>query len=241
MSDEILRLENVSMAYRGRVALAAVSFGVRRGEIVALLGPNGAGKSTLFATVLGHLRPTRGTVLIRGVAVARDRRRALAGVGAVLDAPAFHEHLSGWENLARLVSYAIAPDTDALRDAVRFVGIESRIDDRVGTYSSGMRQRLALAQALVPAPDLLLLDEPADGLDPEGVDIVHSLVGRVAAERGVAVVIASHLLAELEPVCTRVAILDGGRSVFDGRWPETPASRSLGALYRDALAAARAA
>jgi len=240
MSEALLRLHDVSVAFRGRVALDRVSLEVRRGEVLALLGPNGAGKSTAFAVMLGHLRPTRGDVTIHGASVATDRRRALRGVGAVPAHPAFHEHLSGWDNLALLVSYAVVPDAVAMQEAVRFVDLEDRIHDLVGGYSHGMRQRLALAQSLVPAPDLVLLDEPADGLDPEGVDAVHALIRRMRSERDVAVVLASHLLAELEEVCDRVAILDGGRLVFESAWGHDAAARPLARVYRDALAAARA-
>jgi ABC-2 type transport system ATP-binding protein len=122
-----------------------VSLSVARGEVLALLGPNGAGKSTTFGVILGHLRPTAGKVAIHGISVRTDRRRALRRVGAVVERPAFHEHLSGWENLASLVSYATEPDAVAMSDAVRFVGLEARIHDRAGTYSHGMRQRLAIA------------------------------------------------------------------------------------------------
>lgn len=234
MSDDLVRLEGVSMAFRGRMALDDVSFAVRRGEVLALLGPNGAGKSTVFGLILGHLRPSRGAVTIRGMSVVGDRRRALRGVGAVLERPAFHEHLSGWDNLALLVSYAAEPHPAALHDAVHFVALDDRIHDAVHTYSHGMRQRLALAQALVPSPDLVLLDEPADGLDVEGIDAVHALIQRLRTERNVTVVIASHLLAELEAVCDRVAILDRGRLVFDGN-----VARPLAQFYRDTLTAAR--
>jgi len=185
--------------------------------------------------ILGHLRPTGGDVAIRGVSVTADRRRALRGVGVVLEHPAFHDHLTGWDNLESLVSYAAEPDAAAMLDAVRFVGLEERIHDRAGAYSHGMRQRLAIAQALVPSPDLVLLDEPADGLDPDGVDAVHALVRRMRGERAVSVLIASHLLAELDGSCDRVVVLDDGRVVFDGC-----ACGSLAETYRAALAAARA-
>lgn len=234
MSDALLRLESVSMALGGRRALDAVSLSLHRGEVLALLGPNGAGKSTAFAVILGHLRPTGGTVTIHGVSVTADRRRALSGVGAVVQSPAFHDHLSGWDNLAALVSYAAEPDPAAMLDAVRFVGLEHHIHDRAGTYSHGMRQRLAIAQALVPAPDLVLLDEPADGLDPEAVDAVHGLIRRMRTERAVSVLIASHLLAALVDLCDRVVVLDDGRVVFDGH-----AAGSLAHTYRTALADAR--
>ncbi len=122
---------------------------------------------------------------------------------------------------------------------MRFVGLEDRIHDRVRGYSHGMRQRLALAQALVPAPDVVLLDEPADGLDPEGVATIHGMIDRLSREREVAVVIASHLLSEVEHVCDRVAILDRGRLVFEGRWRETDARPGRVRLLVDDWARAR--
>jgi ABC-2 type transport system ATP-binding protein len=223
---ELIRLDRVSKRFRGRVALDALSLSIRRGDVLALLGPNGAGKSTTLALILGHLRPTSGEVLVRGRAVSRDRR-ALRGVGVVLERAAFHEYLTGWENLCLLVSYSAEPEPTVIGDAVRFVGLEDRIHDRVRSYSHGMRQRLALAQALLPAPDVVLLDEPAEGLDPEGIATMHRLVLDLNRERNVTVVIASHLLSEVEDICDRVAILDGGRLVFEGRWQddETPSRR----------------
>jgi ABC-2 type transport system ATP-binding protein len=131
--------------------------------------------------------------------------------------------LTGWENLCLLASYSSEPEPAAIREAVRFVGLEDRLHDRVRTYSHGMRQRLALAQALVPAPDVVLLDEPAEGLDPVAIAAMHRLILGLKRERNVTVVIASHLLAEVEEICDRVAILDRGRLVFEGRWDETSA------------------
>jgi ABC-2 type transport system ATP-binding protein len=224
---EIIRLDRVTRSFRGRVAVDALSLTVRRGEILALLGPNGAGKSTTIALVLGWIRPTCGAIRLRGVPLGRDRRDARRGIGVVPETPAFHEYLTGWENLCLLASYSAEPEPEAIHDAVRFVGLEDRVHDRVRTYSHGMRQRLALAQALVPSPDILLLDEPAEGLDPVAIGAMHDLILELKRERGVTVVIASHLLAEVEEICDRVAILEGGRLLFEGRWdePETGSRR----------------
>jgi ABC-2 type transport system ATP-binding protein len=220
---EIIRLDRVSRTFRGRTAVDAVSLTVHRGEILALLGPNGAGKSTTLALVLGLLRPTSGEVRIRGVPLGRDRAEARRGIGAVLETPAFHEYLTGWENLCLLASYSSEPEPAEILDTVRFVGLEDRIHDRVRGYSHGMRQRLALAQALVPAPDVVLLDEPAEGLDPVAIAAMHRLIRDLNREREVTVVIASHLLTELEEICDRVAVLDRGRLVFEGRWDDAGA------------------
>ncbi len=217
--DTILRFDRITKAFDGRAALDGVSFDVRRGEVLALLGPNGAGKTTLLSLVLGFLRPTAGDVLVRGVSVRRDPRRAREGVGSVV-APAFHEYLSGWDNLRILTGYSAGVREAEIVDAVGFVGLGERIHDRVRAYSHGMRRRLALAQALLPAPDVVLLDEPEEGLDPIAITEMRRLIVRMNRERGVTVVLASHQLAGVEQTCERVAILDRGRLVFIGRWSE---------------------
>ncbi len=215
--DAVVALRGVRKSFGRRAALRDVSLTIARGEIVALLGPNGAGKSTTFGLILGHLRPDAGDVLVHGISVVRDRRHALARVGAMPEAPAFYDYLTGWENLEVFTTYSGGVARDELERAVRFVGLGARIHDRVRGYSRGMRQRLALAQALVPTPDVILLDEPADGLDPEGMADMRRLLLRLRDARRVAVVVASHLLAEVEGVCDRAVILDEGRIVFDGR------------------------
>ena len=215
-SGSLVRFDRVSKRFGARVALDALSFSVERGEVVALLGPNGAGKSTTFGLMLGHLAPSAGTVSLHGWSVMRARRRALARTGAVPESPALYDYLTGFENLCCLARYSGPVDYAAVHEAIAFVGLGGRIDDRVRTYSRGMRQRLALAQALVPAPDLVLLDEPAEGLDPEAIAAIHDLVLRLKRERGITVVIASHLLAEAEVVADRVMVLDAGRLVFAG-------------------------
>jgi len=211
-----VRFDRVSKRFGARLAVDRLSFSVAPGEIVALLGPNGAGKSTTFGLMLGHLAPSAGIVSLHGCSVMDARRRALARTGAVPESPALYEYLTGFENVCCLARYSGPVDPAAVREAIDFVGLADRMHDRVRTYSHGMRQRLALAQALVPAPDLVLLDEPAEGLDPEAIAAIHDLVLRLKRERGIAVVIASHLLAEAEAVSDRVIVLDGGGLVFAG-------------------------
>lgn len=222
----MLELARVGKAFGDRRALDDVSLAVERGEMLALLGHNGAGKSTLFGLVLGLLRLDAGDVRVRGVSVAREPRRARIGVGSML-APAFYEYLSGRDNLRAFTSYSgpIAPAEAAA--AIRFVGLDDRIDDRVRTYSHGMRRRLALALALLPRPDLLLLDEWEAGLDPEGTDAMRALIVRINREHGTTVVVSSHRPAAVHAMCARVAILRQGRLVFDGRWDDLdgPAAR----------------
>ena len=190
------------------------------GEIFGLLGHNGAGKSTTFGLLLGHLHPSGGEAFVNGVSVQRDRSRALARVGAIFETPAFYDYLSGWRNLRMFTALSGRVPPAELEEAVRFVGLEKRIHDPVRVYSHGMRQRLALAQALLPSPELILLDEPAEGLDPEGIHEMRELILRLNRERGLTVVLSSHLLAEVEQTCSRVAILNQGRLVFQGHWQD---------------------
>ena len=202
--------------FSGKPALSDVSFHVRRGEIYGLLGHNGAGKSTSLGIILGMVMPDRGDVSIDGISVLHDRSKALRKVGAIFEAPAFYEYLSGWDNLRLLMGYTCGFDANAAKAVVERVGLTKRIGSKVRTYSHGMRQRLALAQALLPEPEVLLLDEPTDGLDPEGIKWFRDFILNLRDERGMTVLFNSHLLAEVELMCDRVAILREGKRVFEG-------------------------
>jgi ABC-2 type transport system ATP-binding protein len=212
----MLHATGLSKKFSGKPALDDVSFHVRRGEIYGLLGHNGAGKSTSLGIILGMVMPDHGDVTIDGISVLKDRSKALRKVGAIFEAPAFYDYLSGWENLKILMSYSSGFDPVAARAVVDRVGLTKRIDSKVRTYSHGMRQRLALAQALLPEPEVLLLDEPTDGLDPEGIKWFRDFILNLRAERGITVLFNSHLLAEVELMCDRVAILREGKRVFEG-------------------------
>lgn len=202
--------------FGGKPALEEVSFHVRRGEIYGLLGHNGAGKSTSLGIILGMVMPDRGDVTIDGISVLKNRSQALRKVGAIFEAPAFYDYLSGWDNLKILMSYSGGFDATAARAVIERVGLSKRVHSKVRTYSHGMRQRLALAQALLPEPEVLLLDEPTDGLDPEGIKWFREFILNLREERGMTVLFNSHLLAEVELMCDRVAILREGKRVFEG-------------------------
>jgi ABC-2 type transport system ATP-binding protein len=166
--------------------------------------------------MLGMVYPDAGEVRIGGVSVQSDRDRALRRVGAIFEAPVFYDYLSGWQNLRILAALSGFTDTGEMRRVVELVGLSGRIRNRVGTYSHGMRQRLALAQALVPTPEVLLLDEPTDGLDPEGIREFREFVQRLRREQGLTILFNSHLLAEVERLCDRVAIIKAGRLLYVG-------------------------
>jgi ABC-2 type transport system ATP-binding protein len=219
-SNLMIRINNLHKKFAGRLALEGVSFEVRRGEIFGLLGHNGAGKSTTFGILLGQVYPNQGEAFIDGISVQKNRAKALRKVGAIFETPGFYDYLSGWKNLEILAAYSGKVAKSEIADAVHTVGLDGRIHDPVKAYSHGMRQRLALAQALVPAPEAVLLDEPTEGLDPEGIHEMREMIKRLNHERGLTVMLSSHLLSEVQQLCDRVAILHEGRMMYEGRWTD---------------------
>lgn len=216
MSDSILQTENLTKRYRGRVAVDAVSLTVARGDIFGFLGQNGAGKSTLIRMALGLVRPTRGRALLFGQDMAKRPLKALQRVGAMVEAPAFYENFSAWANLRMLAAMSGGAKQKQIEQTLELVDLLRRAHDPVRTYSHGMRQRLGIAQALLPAPEFIILDEPTDGLDPQGIREVRLLLPRLRDELGLTILISSHLLHEVEQVCNTVAIIDEGRLLYQG-------------------------
>ena len=215
-STHTVELVGLSKRYGGRVeALHGLSLAIARGEVYGLLGPNGAGKTTALRILLGLLRPTAGSARVLGARPGTPS--ALARVGALMEVPAFYPHLSGFDNLAVLARYSDIP-LARIDPALDHVGLLSWGRANVRTYSLGMRHRLALAGVLMRHPDLLILDEPTNGLDPMGIAWVRTLV-RSLAHEGKTVLLSSHLLAEAEQACDRVAILQRGWLVAEGRVP----------------------
>lgn len=212
----MLEVRELSKKFGGKPALKGISFSVTRGEIHGLLGHNGAGKSTTVGIVLGMVAAGGGEVLIDGVSVQKDPRKALRKVGSIFEAPAFYDYLSGWQNLKILVGLSEAFDSKEAKAVVEKVGLTERIHSKVGTYSHGMRQRLALAQALLPEPEILLLDEPTDGLDPEGIKWFRDFILQLRKEKGMTVLFNSHLLSEVEQMCDQVSIIRAGELVYQG-------------------------
>jgi ABC-2 type transport system ATP-binding protein len=221
----MIELRNVTKKFRGNTAVDNLSLVVPAGQIFGLLGHNGAGKSTAIGMMLGQVWPTAGEVKVCGHDITRHRQQALQRVGAIFEAPAFYNELSGWRNL-QILSYYTAPTPDSrIQEVVDWVGLTGRIKDKVQTYSHGMRARLALGQALLPRPELLILDEPSDGLDPEGIHEMRLTIQRLHRELGLTILISSHLLVEVEQVCLSIAVMNHGRKVFQGSIAETRQSR----------------
>jgi ABC-2 type transport system ATP-binding protein len=221
----MIELRNVTKKFRGNTAVDNVSMVVPAGQIFGLLGHNGAGKSTAIGMMLGQVWPTAGEVKVCGHDITRDRRQALLRVGAIFEAPAFYNELSGWRNLEILSYYTAPTPASRIQEVVDWVGLTGRIKDKVQTYSHGMRARLALGQALLPRPDLLILDEPGDGLDPEGIHEMRLTIQRLHRELGLTILLSSHLLVEVEQLCLSIAVMNHGRKVFQGALAETKQAR----------------
>ena len=234
----MISLSNVTKNFGARRAVDDLTLTVPRGEIFGLLGHNGAGKSTAIGMMLGQVWPTRGMVQVSGHDVTTQRARALQKVGAIFETPAFYDYLSGWRNLEILSHYTAPTPPERIREVVDWVGLTGRERSTVKTYSHGMRARLALAQALLPHPELLILDEPGSGLDPEGIAEMRQTIARLHRELGLTILLSSHLLTEVEQLCTRIAVLQQGRKVFEGQVTDIRAARSRIALRTPEFAAA---
>ena len=212
----MIQLTHLCKKFGERLAVEDLTLEVPAGEIYGLLGHNGAGKSTAIGMMLGQVWPTSGDVRVCGYDVTAHRRLALLKVGAIFESPAFYDYLSARRNLEILSSYTTPTPRKRIDEIIEWVGLSGRADSNVRTYSHGMRARLALAQALLPYPKLLILDEPSDGLDPEGIHEMRLTIQRLQREMGLTILLSSHFLTEVEQLCTRIAVLKQGRKVFEG-------------------------
>ena len=215
MTDVIVSTRALTKLFNGKPAVRDLSLQVEAGSIYAFLGPNGAGKSTTIRMLLGLLRPTQGDVALFGFDLQRNRSEILARTGSLVETPSLYEHLTARENLEIPRRILDAPHSDIDR-VLRIVGLENASRNLVRTFSLGMKQRLGLAQAFLGKRDLLILDEPTNGLDPAGIQEIRSLIRRLPGEHGVTVFLSSHLLTEVEQVATHVGMLSQGELVFQG-------------------------
>ena len=234
----MISLRKLRKVFGRRCAVEGLDLEVTPGQIFGLLGHNGAGKSTAIGMMLGQVWPTQGEVRVCGFEVTTHRQKALRKVGAIFESPVFYDYLSGWANLEILSHYTAPTSKARIREVIEWVGLTGREKSQVRTYSHGMRARLALAQALLPQPELLILDEPSDGLDPEGIHEMRLTILRLQKELGLTILLSSHLLNEVEQLCTRIAVLNQGRKVFEGTLAEAVKQQDWVRLRSDDFAAA---
>jgi len=219
-SEYVIRTWELTKRFGSTLAVDGLTMEVPRGEVFGFLGPNGAGKTTTIAMLLGLVRPTAGSAELLGRDLRRGLGHALRRTGATIESPAFYPYLSGRDNM-RVVARVLGGAAEARIDPVlEQVGLGLRGGDKFKVYSMGMKQRLALAAALLNDPELLILDEPTNGLDPAGIQETRTLLRRMVDEQGKTVFLSSHLLHEVQQVCDRVAIIDHGRVIAQGRVDE---------------------
>lgn len=221
MMEKVIEVRGLQKSYGSFKAVDELDIDVYKGEVFGFLGPNGAGKSTTIRMLLTLIQPDAGVIKIFGKELAAHRSAILANIGCIVEKPDFYKFLSARKNLEVLARYnGVKPDRKKLDELLDFVGLSGRGEDAVKGYSHGMKQRLGLAQALLHDPELIILDEPTTGLDPQGIIDIRNLILYLSHERKKTVFLSSHILHELELVADRMAILNKGKLVLQGSKPE---------------------
>lgn len=212
----MLEAERLTKKYNGHLVVDRLSMSVEKGDIFGFLGQNGAGKSTVIRMLLGLVRPTSGRVLLFGQDMSKFSLNVLGRVGALVESPAFYGNFSGFDNLRMFAAMSGGASRKRIEHVLELVDLLPRARDLVRSYSHGMRQRLGLAQALLPNPSFVILDEPTDGLDPQGIREVRLLLPRLRDELVLTILLSSHLLSEVECICNKIGIIDQGRLLYQG-------------------------
>ena len=210
MDTSVLKVSNVTKRIKKKLIIKDVSFDIKKGEILGFLGPNGSGKTTTLRMIVGLSKPTSGDIKICGYSIKKDYVKAMSNVGCIIEGPDLYDYMSGYRNLEILGSMSKGVTKKDIDEAVELVGMENRIHDKVDVYSMGMKQRIGLAQALIHKPKLLILDEPTNGLDPQGIHEFREIIKTLAKEKGISVLISSHIISEVQLMCDRVSIIDNG-------------------------------
>ncbi len=213
MGNKILEVNNLNKHFGSKQVLFDVSFDLEEGEILGFIGPNGAGKTTTIKLILGLQSIEGGDVKINGFDIVNDFERAIARVGAIVESPDTYMYMSGRKNLELMADYYGDISKERIDEVIKLVGLENRINDKVSKYSLGMRQRLGIAAALLHQPNVLILDEPNNGLDPEGIKEVRDLLIKLAKKEKIGILISSHNLAELDNLVTNACIIQGGKII----------------------------
>ncbi|NRR01600.1 ABC transporter ATP-binding protein [Brevibacillus sp. RS1.1] len=216
MAETVLSVKGLQKAIGKKPIIHDITFDVFAGEVFGFLGPNGAGKTTTIRMLVGLAKADGGDIRIGGISLQEQFPQAIAQVGCIVENPELYKFLTGRENLEQFARMSGGITAERIEEIVRFVDLERAIDDKVKTYSLGMRQRLGIAQALLHRPKILILDEPTNGLDPAGIRELRQFIRKLAEEEGLAVFISSHLLSEIEMMCDRVAIISQGKVISVG-------------------------
>ncbi|WP_033542445.1 ABC transporter ATP-binding protein [Planococcus sp. CAU13] len=209
----LVQIKNLSKTIGNKKIIKNLNLDLYKGQITGFLGPNGAGKTTTIRMMVGLMKPTEGDVLIEGQSVTQHFEESIEKVGVIVENPELYKYMTGYKNLLHFSRMHKDISKKRIDEVVQQVGMKNRINEKVGSYSLGMRQRLGLAQALLHNPKFLILDEPTNGLDPAGIREFRLYLQKIARENGVAVFVSSHLLSEIELLCDRIAIIQNGELI----------------------------
>ena len=213
---KILSVRNLNKSFGDFKAVNNMNLHVNQGDIYGFLGPNGAGKSTTLRMVLGLIKPDFGEILINGESNKGSNRNFLSSIGALIEKPDFYKNLSAYDNLKILFKMSRLKDTNRISEVLKEVDLWDKKNQKVGGFSQGMKQRLGIAQTLMHQPSLIILDEPSNGLDPQGKSDMRSLILRINQEMGITIVISSHILSEIEKISNRMVVINNGEKIVEG-------------------------
>lgn len=220
MNQPIVSVDHVKKKIRGKTLLHNISFTLKKGDICGFIGPNGAGKTTLIRIMTGLIKPTAGEVKVKQYSVQQNRREALESVGAIVESPIFFSYLTGREALLNLAvlhaNLSFEEQRERVEEVLQLTDLLEHSDKKVGTYSLGMKQRLGIAQALLGKPDCIILDEPANGLDPMGMKFLRELIVKLRNDYNITFLISSHLLGEIQQICDHLVIINKGEVIWKG-------------------------
>ncbi len=223
----MLEVNNLNKTYKNFKAIDDISFQVNKGDIYGFLGPNGAGKSTTLRMILGLIKPNSGEIKLNGSLINFKNKKYLNNIGALIERPDFYKNLSAYQNLKILYSMSRINNPKIIHDVLHEVDLFDRKDDKVGSYSQGMKQRLGIAQTLLHNPQIIILDEPSNGLDPQGQADMRELILRINKDKGITVIISSHILAEIEKIANRMIVINKGKKIIEGDVGQLMSSESI--------------
>jgi ABC-type multidrug transport system ATPase subunit len=227
LSDKLLEIRHLEKRFGSFKAVNDISLHVNKGDIYGFLGPNGAGKSTTLRMVLGLIKPNKGEILISNKSIEGNDRKFLNTIGALIEKPDFYKNLSALDNLKILFKMSQLKNKNRISEVLNEVNLWDKRNQKVGGYSQGMKQRLGIAQTLLHQPSLIILDEPSNGLDPQGQAAMRNLILRINKDMGITIIISSHILSEIEKIANRMVVINKGQKILEGNVKELMAKELL--------------